>query len=97
VRRTFRKDLEMPSGTAGRVVGVLGVVGYVAKGIAVGVVGVLFVVAALTLDPGRASGLDGALKALSALPAGAVLLTAVGAGLAAFGVYTFARARYARL
>jgi hypothetical protein len=97
VQRKFRQDLDMPSGAAGRAVTVLGVVGYVAKGIAVGVVGILFDVAAFTLDPGRASGLDGALKALSALPFGAALLIAVGVGLTAFGIYTFARARYARL
>jgi hypothetical protein len=96
-KRGFRQDLALPSGRAGRAVTVLGVVGYVAKGIAVGVVGVLLVVAAVTLDPGRASGLDGALKSLTALPFGAALLVAVGVGLMAFGVYTFARARYARL
>ena len=96
-RRGFRKDLDLPSGTAGKVVTVLGVVGYVAKGIAVGAVGLLFIVAAATLDPKKASGLDGALKALTALPFGATLLVAVGVGLMAFGVYTFARARYARL
>lgn len=96
-RRGFRKDIDMPGGTPGRVVTVLGVVGYVAKGIAVGIVGILFAVAAFTLDPQRASGLDGALRALAALPFGAVLLIAVGIGLIAFGVYTFVRARYARL
>jgi hypothetical protein len=97
VRRGFKKDLAMPGGTAGRVVTVLGVVGYVAKGIAVAVVGVLFVVAAMTLNPNKATGLDGALRSLSSLPYGATLLVAVGVGLMAFGVYTFARARYARI
>lgn len=96
-RRGFRKDLAMPSGTAGRVVTVLGVVGYIAKGIAVVVVGILFVVAAVTLDPKKATGFDGALKALVALPFGAPLLIAVAVGLMAFGVYTFVRARYARI
>ena len=96
-RRGFRKDLDLPGGAAGRAVTVLGIVGYVAKGIAVGVVGVLFAVAAATLDPNKATGLDGALRSLTSLPFGAVLLCAVGIGLIAFGVYTFARARYARL
>ena len=96
-RRGFRKDLAIPGGTAGRAVTVLGIIGYVAKGVAVAVVGVLFAVAAVTLDPNKASGLDGALKSLTALPFGAALLGAVGVGLMAFGVYTFARARYARL
>lgn len=96
-RRGFRKDLDIPGGTAGRAVTVLGIVGYIAKGIAVAVVGILFAVAAVTLDPNKATGLDGALKSLTSLPSGAVLLCAVGVGLIAFGIYTFARARYARL
>lgn len=95
-RRGFWKDLVPVDEPQHRAVGVLGVVGYVAKGIAVGVVGVLFVLAAVTLDPGQASGLDGALRALALLPFGTVLLIGVGVGLVAFGVYTFARARYAR-
>ncbi len=96
-RRKFTEDITVPHGPAERPVVVLGVVGYVAKGIAIVVVGVLFVVAAVTVDPNRASGLDGALKALAALPFGAVILIAVGIGLIAFGLYTFARARLARL
>ena len=96
-RRGFKKDLTMPGGTAGRVVTALGVVGYIAKGIAVAVVGILFVAAAVTLDASKATGLDGALKALISLPFGATVLVAVGIGLMAFGVYTFARARYARI
>ena len=74
-----------------------GMVGYIAKGIAVGVVGVLFVVAALTHDPEKASGLDGALKSLADLPFGTFILWLVGAGLIIYGVYCFARARYARM
>ena len=96
-RRGFRKDLAMPSGTAGTMVSALAVVGYIAKGIAVVAVGVLFVVAAVTLDPGRASGLDGGLRALASIPFGRILLVLIAVGLVAFGVYTFVRARYARL
>lgn len=97
VRRRFRRDLDMPSGSAGRAVTVLAIVGYVAKGIAVVSVGVLFVVAAVTLDARRATGLDGGLRALADLPFGKVILIAIGVGLIAFGLYTFVRARYARL
>lgn len=96
-RRGFVKDIVLPSGPSKRAVLVLGTVGYVAKGIAVAVVGVLFVIAAVVVNPAQASGLDGALKALAALPFGSVILIAVGVGLIAFGIYTFARARLARL
>lgn len=71
--------------------------GYVAKGAALLVVGGFFVVAAWQADPQEAAGLDGALKAVKDQPFGPGLLTVVAAGIAAYGVYSFARARYARI
>jgi hypothetical protein len=97
VRRTFRKLIDTPPGPAGRGVTVLGMAGYISMGIALGVVGILFVVAAIAVDPERASGLDGALKALADLPFGIAILIAVGAGLIAYGLYLVARSRLARL
>lgn len=92
--RSFVKDLvEHPGEIACRA----GVFGYSAKGVALGIVGLLFMMAALTADSSRASGLDGALRALAATPYGTLLLTAVALGLAAYGVYSFFRARYTRL
>ncbi|WP_344797526.1 DUF1206 domain-containing protein [Frondihabitans peucedani] len=96
-KQKFREDLVVPSGTAGRVTVVLGVVGYIAKGIALAIVGVLFGVAAATSDPSEATGLDGALHTLATLPFGVALLTAVAVGFIAYGVYQGVRARYARL
>ncbi|WP_300676484.1 DUF1206 domain-containing protein [Nocardioides sp.] len=75
----------------------LGQVGYVAKGVALAVVGCLFVGAALRHDPHEASGLDGALRTLREAPAGQALLAVVAVGLMAYGLFSFARARYARL
>jgi hypothetical protein len=75
----------------------LGQVGYVAKGIALGVVGGLIVAAAVTTDASRAGGLDEALRAMRDQPFGTALLLVVGLGIAAFGLYSFARARFARL
>lgn len=92
--RKFLADLrEQPP----HAVVVAGRVGYVAKGAALGVVGLLFIVAAVTNDPEEAGGLDAGLRSLLELPAGTALLTAVGAGIAAYGVYSFGRARYARV
>ncbi len=92
--RTFLEDLREHPGrfaeTAGRV-------GYIAKGVALAVVGGLFLVAAVTHQSGKASGLDGALRALREAPFGQVLLIAVALGLAAYGIYSFARARFARV
>lgn len=97
-RRSFLEDLRATGGgSVGSAVVRLGQVGYVAKGFALGVLGALFVTAAVTADPKKAGGLDDALHAIREQPFGTVLLVATGLGLAAYGVYSFARARYARL
>ncbi|MRX42737.1 DUF1206 domain-containing protein [Agromyces kandeliae] len=93
----FAKHLSMPADPVRKGVLTLGTVGYVAKGIAVGVVGVLWLVASLTQDAEKAGGLDAALKSLADLPFGTILLWLVGAGLIVYGAYCFARARYARM
>lgn len=92
--RKFLEDLrEHP----GRFAEVSGRVGYIAKGVALGIVGVLFIVAAVQHKSGKASGLDGALRTLRDAPLGTALLVIVALGIAAFGVYSLARARYARV
>lgn len=95
--RAFVKYLDLPADPAGRGIVMLGVVGYIVKGIAVAITGILFIVAAFTQNPQAASGPDGALHALAALPLGTVILWAVGAGVIVYGVYCFALARYARM
>lgn len=95
--KKFTDDIVVPSGTAGGIVVTLGVLGYVAKGVALCMVGILFVIAAATFNPSEATGLDGALKSLVALPYGALILAAIGIGLIAYAVYCCARARLARL
>ena len=92
--KKFLEDLREHPGqwavTAGRI-------GYIAKGIALVVVGFFFLVAAWQADPDKAQGLDGALKTVKDQPFGPFLLTLVAAGIAAYGVYSFARSRYARV
>jgi type IV secretory pathway VirB2 component (pilin) len=75
----------------------LGQAGYVAKGVAFGIVGVLFVEAASTHDPARSRGLDAALRTLLDQPYGPVLLILVAIGFAAFGLYCFLQARYRKV
>ena len=94
VRKKFLDELVLPNRAWRRAATGLGVTGYVAKGVAVFVVGVLFVVAVVTADPSEATGLDGALKSLAALPAGVVVLTLIAVGLIAYGVFCFVRARF---
>lgn len=97
VAKRFLDTIRVPPGSRGRAVVVLGQVGYAARGVAIGVVGILFVVAALRTDPQAASGLDGALRTFASLPFGRVVLTVVGAGWIASGVYSVAKAWLARL
>jgi hypothetical protein len=97
VAKTFTEDLSVPSGAMGTATVGLGVFGYVAKGVAVGVVGILIIVAGFTVDPSKSTGLDGALHSLAALPFGVVILVLVGVGLIAYGVYCCFRARFAKL
>jgi membrane protease YdiL (CAAX protease family) len=95
--RAFKKHLDLPPDPLGKGIVTFGVVGYVAKGIAIAVTGALFVVAAVTHNAENAGGLDAALHALAELPFGPIILWVVGAGLIIYGLFCFARARYARM
>ncbi len=66
----------------------LGQIGYAARGIVFALVGLFLVDAALTFDPHKAQGLDGALLQLARQPYGLFLLAVVALGLAAFGIYS---------
>jgi hypothetical protein len=96
VSKRFLKqiDLAQASPKTRNLVEKLGLVGFPAKGIALGVVGALLVYAAVTFDPAKASGLDGALRTVLDAPFGQWLLTLVALGIAAFGAFCFVRARY---
>ena len=97
VLRSFEKKMSIPSGATGAFVKGLGVVGYIAKGVALAVVGVLVVIAAVRVDPTQAGGMDDAFDALKGLFLGPLLVALVGAGFVAYGVFLLFRARFARL
>jgi hypothetical protein len=100
VRKGFNKhfmkqiDTSKASASATRLVTRLGEVGFPGKGIALAGVGGLLIWAAVTFDPSKARGLDGALHEILALPFGRILLTLVALGIAAFGAFCLVRARY---
>jgi hypothetical protein len=75
----------------------LGMGGYAAKGVAFTLMGVLLVAAAVTYDANKATGLDGALKALVGHGWGGWLLGLIALGIAAFGVFCFFQARYRKV
>ncbi|MEV1328791.1 DUF1206 domain-containing protein [Micromonospora costi] len=97
--KRFEKHLktgEMSPGTR-QLARRLGIAGYVAKGVAYAIAGVLVIVAAVTYDPEKARGLDAALRTLREQSYGTVLLTLVALGIAAFGVYCFLQSRYRKV
>jgi Domain of Unknown Function (DUF1206) len=73
------------------------VVGYIANGVALGVVRVLLVSGASQNSSSKPSDLDRALRTLREQPEGPWLLTAVALGIVAYGVYSFARAKHAEV
>lgn len=94
VTKNFLDDLKISGGT---VITPLGVVGYVAKGAVLVGAGILVIVASINSDPAKATGIDGAVKTLGEAPFGKFLLILAGIGIAAYGLYSFAMARYSRM
>jgi hypothetical protein len=96
--RNFFKDLKpLPQGGVRTAVTWVGIVGFVGKGLALFVLGLLLAVAAVQNDPQDVKGLDGALKALREQPLGPAALAVVAVGLICYGLYLGARARYAKM
>lgn len=97
-QKKFLEDMDVPSDSRARtVLERVGQVGSVAKGVSIGLIGILLIVAAIRFRPEEASGLDAALKGLAAQPYGPYLLIAVALGLMAYGVFCFLDARYHRV
>lgn len=92
----FVKRLDHEAGQADRrgVIVTLGKVGHLAKGVALMVVGALFVTAAVQFQPKESGGLDQALRTLLQQPFGPYLVGAVALGLGAYGLYCLAWARH---
>ena len=99
VTKSFSEEIDTSSMSpvARKGVARLGQVGYIAKGVALGVVGALLSYAALTFERLKAQGLDGALHAILAQPFGRFLLTAVALGFMAFGLFAMLQSRYRRM
>ena len=88
LRRRFLRHLSAEAGRHGWVP-VVGMLGYVSRGVIFGVAAWLLVHAALHHSPAEAGGLGDSLRSLPEL-----LLTAVAAGLALFGIFSLVEAWY---
>lgn len=93
VKKKFMDKLE---GGADPKVIKLGQVGWIARGVAFGVLGILVMIAGFREQPEKARGLDAALKTLAAQPFGKWILVAVAFGLASYGVFQLVTARSRR-
>ncbi len=92
--RKFLNDLNVDGG---RLLTALGVCGHVAEGLVLSAAGILLVAATILDDPAKATGLDGAVKALGSTRFGGLILIAAAAGFAAYGLYCLALTRYSRM
>ena len=87
-------DFKGQSGKDGQTYIWLGQAGYISKGVALAVVGLLFGYAALTHDPQKSGGLDQALHKVLQQPFGAPVLVLIALGFACYGLFCFAWARH---
>ncbi|MFL6138669.1 MAG: DUF1206 domain-containing protein [Frankiaceae bacterium] len=98
LKTKFEKKLktEQMSERTRKVVEKVGMFGMAARGTVAALIGIFLIQAALTFDPKKAKGLDGSLRTLAQTGWGKFVLVIVALGLVAFGVYSFAEARYRR-
>ena len=92
----YRKDFKVREMSAGqrKVLFPIAAAGLYARAVVFSLVGIFFIHAAVTFDPAKAVGLDGALHKILSSPGGYWWLEIVAAGLAAFGIFSLAQARY---
>jgi hypothetical protein len=93
LKQNFTEDLDTGAPPLVRRIGTFG---YCAKGVALGVIGALFIWAGVSYDPDKAGGMDAALSTVRDQPFGTVLLVIMAVGIAAFAVYCFFWAKHAR-
>jgi hypothetical protein len=98
VTKGFREELDRGrmSPRARTAMDLLGTAGFAARGAVAALAGILAGQAAITFDPGRAGGMDAALRRFADTPAGPWLLLVVALGLLLFGAYCAGEARWLR-
>jgi hypothetical protein len=95
----FTRDLKTSTMSAAEVNAAtwLGRIGFAARGVVFGLIGVILLQMAFAIGARQAPGFDGALAALAHAPYGAVLLGAVAIGLILFGAYSALCAKWNKI
>ncbi|MFD3496301.1 DUF1206 domain-containing protein [Streptomyces sp. NPDC058690] len=98
-RRKFQKHLKKSdmSPKTRKVVNFLGMLGGACRGAVFAVAGGFAIAAALKHKPGKAKGMDDTLRSFTDTPAGPWLLVLIALGLAAYGVFSWANARWRKV
>lgn len=95
LKKKFLEDLNAAGdANVSKAIEVTGMVGYAAKGVALVGVGVMVMWAAASVDKEKASGMDAAFGEILTLPAGGIMLIAIGVGFMVYGMYSVLRAKY---
>nr|WP_244954199.1 DUF1206 domain-containing protein [Spelaeicoccus albus] len=94
LRRAHRKNLKRTSGFFGRTAVVLGMIGYIAKGLVICSAGMLVGYSTITFEPAKAEGISTVFRTIQGQPTGPAGLVAAGLGLASYGLYLGCRARF---
>lgn len=92
--RRFLRSLDTSDERRNKLMAISGCIGYISKGLVFISLGIVIIIGALTVDPSKESGLDGAFKMFIKLPFGGYVLMAVGVGFIMYAVFSIARARY---
>ncbi|RFC75209.1 DUF1206 domain-containing protein [Streptomyces sp. AcE210] len=99
LRRKFQKHLKMSgmSPKTRQTVTAIGVFGGTSRGVVFAVAGGFALAAAVQHKPGKAKGMDDTLRSFADTPVGPWLLVLIAVGLVAFGVFSWASARWRKL
>lgn len=92
----FMKKITVTKAELGKIVRKAGLVGYVARGITMLVVGYLLLHAGITSNPREAKGTEGAFAFLEN-KFGSMLMMLIAIGLIGYGIFMFVKARYQRI
>ncbi len=98
-RRSFAGDLQLERTTPAwrRFTMTTGIIGATTRGAVFVLAGVLVIIAAATSSPAKAGGVDAAVRTVAEAPFGRFVLVAAALGVAAFGLFALAEARWRRI